>query len=422
MAQGAKPGEGGQLPGRKVYPEIAKVRHSTPGVGLISPPPHHDIYSIEDLAQLIHDLKNANPLARINVKLVSEVGVGTVAAGVAKAHADVILISGHDGGTGASPQTAIKHAGLPWELLWDEGPTPMLLGRGATAACVRRLDLAQAIPPPRQAAGPLRILAVSPRAGIPDELRQIERAARAAAWAPMIERGLAHMQELSPVTRETLARATAGDHPPDVIHYYGHGRYSGGEGALLLDDAGAAAWVPAAALAPLLAPAGMVVLHACQGAMLGAEDTPATDMRTALAPALCAAGVPIVLGMQFTLRTAAANRMVAVIYQALAEGRSVEDAVAFARRALYVEEPDRVSWYVPALYLRARAGGPAYLRPPAPRQAAEPGRPAGASQAVVARAGGAISSLRMRGGSGSRQVVIAEGGSISGVDVSNHTD
>ncbi len=116
MAQGAKPGEGGQLPGRKVYPEIARVRHATPGVGLISPPPHHDIYSIEDLAQLIHDLKNANPQARINVKLVSEVGVGTVAAGVAKAHADVVLISGHDGGTGASPQTAIKHAGLPWEL------------------------------------------------------------------------------------------------------------------------------------------------------------------------------------------------------------------------------------------------------------------------------------------------------------------
>ncbi|MEW6491326.1 MAG: glutamate synthase large subunit [Cyanobacteriota bacterium] len=116
MAQGAKPGEGGQLPGRKVYPWIAKVRHSTPGVGLISPPPHHDIYSIEDLAELIHDLKNANRDARINVKLVSEVGVGTIAAGVAKAHADVVLISGYDGGTGASPQTSIKHAGLPWEL------------------------------------------------------------------------------------------------------------------------------------------------------------------------------------------------------------------------------------------------------------------------------------------------------------------
>jgi glutamate synthase (ferredoxin) len=116
MAQGAKPGEGGELPGRKVYPWIAKVRHSTPGVGLISPPPHHDIYSIEDLAELIHDLKNANHHARVSVKLVSEVGVGTIAAGVAKGRADVVLISGHDGGTGASPQTSIKHAGLPWEL------------------------------------------------------------------------------------------------------------------------------------------------------------------------------------------------------------------------------------------------------------------------------------------------------------------
>ncbi|MBA4149352.1 MAG: glutamate synthase large subunit [Verrucomicrobia bacterium] len=116
MAQGAKPGEGGQLPGLKVYPWIAKTRHSTPGVGLISPPPHHDIYSIEDLAELIHDLKNSNRRARISVKLVSEVGVGTVAAGVAKAHADVVLISGYDGGTGASPQTSIKHAGIPWEL------------------------------------------------------------------------------------------------------------------------------------------------------------------------------------------------------------------------------------------------------------------------------------------------------------------
>ena len=116
MAQGAKPGEGGQLPGHKVWPWIAKVRFSTPGVGLISPPPHHDIYSIEDLAQLIFDLKNSNPRARISVKLVAEVGVGTVAAGVAKAHSDVVLISGHDGGTGASPLTSIKHAGIPWEL------------------------------------------------------------------------------------------------------------------------------------------------------------------------------------------------------------------------------------------------------------------------------------------------------------------
>src|SRR5581483_11302394 len=116
MAQGAKPGEGGQLPGHKVDDVVARIRCSIPGVGLISPPPHHDIYSIEDLAQLIYDLKNANPRARIAVKLVAEVGVGTVAAGVSKAHADVVLISGDSGGTGASPLSSIKHAGIPWEL------------------------------------------------------------------------------------------------------------------------------------------------------------------------------------------------------------------------------------------------------------------------------------------------------------------
>jgi glutamate synthase (NADPH) large chain len=127
MAQGAKPGEGGQLPGHKVYPWIAATRHSTPGVGLISPPPHHDIYSIEDLAQLIHDLKNSNPAARVHVKLVAEVGVGTVAAGVSKAHADVVLISGHDGGTGAAPLTSLKHAGGPWELGLAETQQTLLL-------------------------------------------------------------------------------------------------------------------------------------------------------------------------------------------------------------------------------------------------------------------------------------------------------
>lgn len=129
MAQGAKPGEGGQLPGRKVYPEIAKERHSTPGVSLISPPPHHDIYSIEDLAELIHDLKNANRDARINVKLVSEVGVGTIAAGVAKGKADVILISGYDGGTGASPRTSIRNSGLPWELGLAETHQTLVLNK-----------------------------------------------------------------------------------------------------------------------------------------------------------------------------------------------------------------------------------------------------------------------------------------------------
>ena len=129
MAQGAKPGEGGQLPGHKVWPWIAKVRYSTPGVGLISPPPHHDIYSIEDLAQLIYDLKNSNPRARISVKLVAEMGVGTVAAGVAKAHSDVVLISGHDGGTGASPLTSLKHAGIPWELGLAETQQTLVLNK-----------------------------------------------------------------------------------------------------------------------------------------------------------------------------------------------------------------------------------------------------------------------------------------------------
>src|SRR4026209_969743 len=129
MAQGAKPGEGGELPGRKVYPWIAKPRLTTPGVGLISPPPHHDIYAIEDLAELIHDLKNGNRYARISVKLVAEVGVGTIAAGVAKAHSDVVLISGYDGGTGASPQTSIKHAGIPWELGLAETHQALVLNK-----------------------------------------------------------------------------------------------------------------------------------------------------------------------------------------------------------------------------------------------------------------------------------------------------
>ncbi|MEU4163001.1 glutamate synthase large subunit [Actinoplanes sp. NPDC026670] len=129
MAQGAKPGEGGQLPGNKVWPWIAKTRHATPGVGLISPPPHHDIYSIEDLAQLVHDLKMVNPQSRVHVKLVSEIGVGTVAAGVAKLKADVILISGHDGGTGASPLNSLKHAGTPWELGLAEAQQTLLLNK-----------------------------------------------------------------------------------------------------------------------------------------------------------------------------------------------------------------------------------------------------------------------------------------------------
>jgi glutamate synthase (NADPH/NADH) large chain len=137
MAQGAKPGEGGQLPGDKVDKVIGKTRHSTPGVGLISPPPHHDIYSIEDLAQLIHDLKNVNTKARVSVKLVSEVGVGTVAAGVSKARADHVTISGYEGGTGASPLTSLTHAGSPWEIGLAETQQTLLLNNLRSRICVQ---------------------------------------------------------------------------------------------------------------------------------------------------------------------------------------------------------------------------------------------------------------------------------------------
>ena len=164
MAQGAKPGEGGQLPGHKVDKTIGATRHSTPGVGLISPPPHHDIYSIEDLAQLIHDLKNVNPTSRISVKLVSEVGVGTVAAGVSKARADHVTISGYEGGTGASPLTSLTHAGSPWEIGLAETQQTLLLNdlRARIAVQVEGCALAatspsarcwartsSALPPPR---------------------------------------------------------------------------------------------------------------------------------------------------------------------------------------------------------------------------------------------------------------------------------
>ena len=147
MAQGAKPGEGGELPGGKVDVNIARIRHSTPGVGLISPPPHHDIYSIEDLAQLIFDLKNVNPQARVSVKLVSEVGVGTIAAGVAKAHADHVLISGNEGGTGASPLTSVMQAGSHWELgLAETGVVPPDLAVGVEVLLGMPIQLPQLVP------------------------------------------------------------------------------------------------------------------------------------------------------------------------------------------------------------------------------------------------------------------------------------
>jgi glutamate synthase (ferredoxin) len=225
MAQGAKPGEGGQLPGHKVYPWIAKVRHSTPGVGLISPPPHHDIYSIEDLAQLIFDLKNSNPRARISVKLVAEGGVGTVAAGVAKAHSDVVLISGHDGGTGASPLTSLKHAGLPWELGLAETQQVLVLNklRESHRGPDRRSDEDRPRRRHRGAArgGGVRIRHRAARGpGLRDDARlPSEHVPRwncdaGSGAAQEVHRGAGVRRELLPVHRAGSARAHGGARVP----------------------------------------------------------------------------------------------------------------------------------------------------------------------------------------------------------------
>jgi hypothetical protein len=271
------------------------------------------------------------------------------------------------------PPAAHELAALPWELLWDAGPVPLLLSRGRVAACTRYLDLDYAPPPPRPYRLPLRVLAVAPRAGMAPEVREAERAARRAAWQPLLDGGYIEVDELEPATPQALVDALQTRPRPDVLHYYGHGRYAAGQGALLLDapDADGGAWVAADALMALLGGVRMVVLFACQGAAVGGE--PDSDMLAGVAPALSAAGVPLVMGMQCAVRVRAATRASGVMYRALVAGWSVQQAVALARQALYVEEPDRASWYVPVLYVRAHETAPVYLLAPeqraAPRQA-----------------------------------------------------
>lgn len=309
------------------------------------------------------------------------------------------------------PPGAAALAALPWELLWDDGPAPLLLARGAPGGLVRRLDLPAALPPPRAGSGPLRILAVSPLAGISPELRQVERAARLAAWAPLLDAGLAEQVEVEPADRAALLRAVRDGGPSDVVHFYGHGRMRGGEGALLLDGATGGEWAPAGPLAAALGGAALVVLHACQGATLPAAADGGEPLLGGVAQALCAAGVPAVLGMQLTVRVAAATRAAGAIYGGLAEGRSLQEAVALARQTLFVEERDGASWFVPALYLRDRAGGPFRLRNPVtePAPALAPVAE-GARQSVVARGGGLIRALRLQGRGAASQSVVAEGG------------
>jgi hypothetical protein len=328
----------------------------------------------------------------------------------------------------AFPPDAFALAQLPWELIWDEGPTPMLLSRGMRATCIRRLDLAQALPPPVQHNGPLRILAISPRAGIEAELRQVERSTRTSAFQPLITSRRAVIRDIEPADPGRLARIIQRSRP-DIVHYYGHGRHAGGDGALLLDSTGnsGTGWVPAEALATIFSGVGMVVLHACQGAAVGAPG-PGDGLLTGVAPALCAAGVPVVLGMQFTVRAEAAARMAAVIYGALATGRSVQEGLALARQVLYAEEPDRVSWYVPTLYIRARKSGPIYLRKPATNEksatGAAPTRPArqGAQQSIVADGGSTVSGVQMNGREGSQQQIRANnGGRIQHIRMDDQT-
>lgn len=314
------------------------------------------------------------------------------------------------------PPGMVDLAALPWELLWDEQPTPLLLGRHVGDGIIRRLDLPSALPPAHAPSGPLRILAVSPRADVPAGLRTVERAARTGAWQGLLGSGRATLSEVEPADRSALIQALQAGPPPDIVHFYGHGRYQGGQGALLLD--GAEGWTAADTLAAALSATGMVVLHACQGAALDPLAAPG-GMLSGVAQALSAAGVPVVLAMQFTVRAQAAARFAGLVYAALAAGRNVADAVSIARRVLFVEEPDRVSWFVPTLYLRSST--PPTLRPQiAPPPAVQAVPASAARQSVVARSGGVIQDAQLRGGASSRQQILAEsGGAISGVSISS---
>jgi hypothetical protein len=303
---------------------------------------------------------------------------------------------------------AVQLAALPWELLWDDSPAPLAFSRFSGFYCQRHLDLAQALPPPRPAGDSLRVLVVSPQADIPPELRQVERAARMAALDPLIASGRLHVDEISPATRPALLHYLETMPPPDIVHYYGHGAYTGSSGTLLLDAAdGQGAWTGTEAIAALFSQARLVLLHACQGA-LSLPEAPAQPLPllTGIAPALSAAGVPLVIAMQLSVRTEAATIFSAALYQGLAAGQSVPAAMAAGRRALFVSEDDQLSWFVPVLYVRSRRIEPAYLEQP-PEAAT---RPPGPLQSIVARGGAAVRGLWMRGRRQSSQQVIAESG------------
>jgi hypothetical protein len=233
-------------------------------------------------------------------------------------------------------------------------------------------------------------------------VRAAERAARRAAWQPLMDGGQIAVREVSPATRGALVDALQAGPAADIVHYYGHGRYRDGEGALLLDAAGGGRdWTSASTLMALLGGVRLIALFACQGAMVGPGEL---GLLSGVALALSAAGAPLVLGMQLTTRVEAATRASGILYRALAAGRSLQDAVGQARQALFVEERDRASWYLPTLYIRSREVGPAYLMAPA----AAPPTAAGARQTIVARKQSVARNIQMEGGAGSDQEVVAE--------------
>lgn len=330
---------------------------------------------------------------------------GAQALGTARDHATVL---GQDLALALRfPPEATAIAALPWELLWDAGPTPVLLSRGRMAALTRHLDLAEALPPPRAAGLPLRILVVTPHSGIGEVQRRLEQTARTEAFRGLTERGEALVRQVGPpVSRRDLVDMVQRHGPFDIVYYYGHGISRDGVGYLVLDGAAGSDEIDTAALAALLGGSRMVVLAACQGAWIGLEPI---DVRGSLAPALCAAGIPLVLGMQFSVRGDTAARTAGIMLSGLAAGRSAQDALALVRQAIFVEEADRASWYLPALYVRTRDIGPVYLLPPAETAPAAPPitRPR-TSQTIVARGKSKVTEVTMRGSDGATQEALAE--------------
>jgi hypothetical protein len=261
------------------------------------------------------------------------------------------------------PPDAVELASLPWEALWDERQ-PILLSRGGSEldSCERYLDLPEALSPPLPSGTKLHILALAPHAGIPDDVRQEERAARMKSWETLKGKGLIDWDELSPVTTTSLNNRLRTGPRPDIVHYYGHGTYKDGQGYLLFDSAetpGRSRWVDASRLAAQLGGIRLIMLHACQSAMVE-DPVRQGGLLTGVAPALSAVSEAVV-AMQLTVRIAAATRFSEVFYEEIAGGRSLQAAVAEARRAVYLDEEDGASWYVPTLYIRTRDQQPVYV-------------------------------------------------------------